>query len=63
MSPLDAWIAGFGPGLSLIVAIGARNAFALRQELRRERVFPVCLICSLPVAVLILAGLSGFHLL
>ncbi len=63
MSPLDAWIAGFGPGLSLIVAIGARNAFVLRQGLRRERVFPVCLICALSDAVLILAGVPGFHLL
>ncbi len=51
--------AGFGLGLSLIVAIGAQNAFVLRQGIRREHVLPIVLICALSDAVLILLGISG----
>lgn len=50
---------GFLLGLSLIVAIGAQNAFVLRQGLRGEHVFAVCLVCALSDAVLIAAGVSG----
>ncbi|MGQ9369363.1 LysE/ArgO family amino acid transporter [Azospirillum sp. ST 5-10] len=57
-------IAAFAPGLflglSLIVAIGAQNAFVLRQGLRNEHVLAVCLACALSDAVLILAGVAGF---
>ena len=58
-SALQAVIAGLGLGLSLIVAIGAQNAFVLRQGIRREHVLPVVLVCALSDAVLIIAGVSG----
>lgn len=50
---------GVGSGLSLIVAIGAQNAFVLRQGIRREHVLPVVLICGLTDAVLELLGVAG----
>jgi L-lysine exporter family protein LysE/ArgO len=46
-------------GLGLIVAIGAQNAFVLRQGLRREHVGSVVLFCALADAVLISAGVMG----
>ncbi|WP_424831159.1 LysE/ArgO family amino acid transporter [Ruegeria sp.] len=52
--------AGFALGFSLILAIGAQNAFVLRQGLRREHVFVLCLTCALSDAILIAAGISGF---
>ncbi|MFC3615692.1 LysE/ArgO family amino acid transporter [Lutimaribacter marinistellae] len=52
--------AGFFLGFSLILAIGAQNAFVLRQGLRREHVFVICLTCALSDAVLIAAGVAGF---
>jgi L-lysine exporter family protein LysE/ArgO len=51
---------GFGLGASLIIAIGAQNAFVLRQGLRGERVFVVAAVCFLCDAVLILLGAAGF---
>ncbi|SFP16609.1 LysE/ArgO family amino acid transporter [Tranquillimonas alkanivorans] len=51
---------GFALGLSLILAIGAQNAFVLRQGLRRAHVLPVCLTCAASDAVLIAAGVAGF---
>ena len=56
---LSAAISGFLVGASLIIAIGAQNAFVLRQGLLREHVFLLCLICSLSDAVLIAAGVGG----
>jgi L-lysine exporter family protein LysE/ArgO len=53
-------LAGFLLGLSLILPIGAQNAFVLRVGLRGEHVLAVCLTCGLSDAVLILAGVSGF---
>lgn len=50
---------GVGSGLSLIVAIGAQNAFVLRQGIRREHVLPVVLICGLTDALLELLGVAG----
>lgn len=47
-------------GLSLIMAIGAQNAFVLRQGVREQHVFAVCLTCALSDALLIAAGVSGF---
>ena len=52
--------AGFFLGLSLILAIGAQNAFILRQGLRREHVLPLVLTCAVSDAVLIAAGVAGF---
>lgn len=52
--------AGFLLGFSLIMVIGAQNAYVLRQGLRREHVFAVCLTCALSDAVLIAAGVAGF---
>ncbi|SCK18996.1 L-lysine exporter family protein LysE/ArgO [Streptomyces sp. AmelKG-D3] len=51
--------AGFGTGLSLIVAIGAQNALVLRQGVRREAVLAVVAICALSDAVLITLGVAG----
>ena len=56
----SALSAGFFLGLSLILAIGAQNAFVLRQGLRREHVLLVCLTCAVSDALLILAGVAGF---
>lgn len=60
---MHALLFGFSLGFSLILAIGAQNAFVLKQGLRDEQVFLVCLICALSDAALILIGVSGFHLL
>lgn len=57
---MQAVIAGFALGFSLILAIGAQNAFVLRQGLRREHVFAVCLTCAVSDALLIAAGVAGF---
>ncbi|GEC06177.1 amino acid transporter [Streptomyces spinoverrucosus] len=56
---LSAAAAGFGTGLSLIVAIGAQNAFVLRQGVRREAVLAVVGICALSDAALIALGVGG----
>ncbi|MCU1442671.1 MAG: amino acid transporter [Cryobacterium sp.] len=56
---LTPLLAGLGLGLSLIVAIGAQNAFVLRQGLRREHVVAVVVICALSDAVLIALGIGG----
>ena len=52
-------LSGLGFGLSLIVAIGAQNAFVLRQGLLREHVLPVVVICALSDALLITLGVGG----
>ena len=56
---LPSALAGLGLGLGLIVAIGAQNAFVLRQGIRGEHVLPVVLICIVSDAVLIVAGVAG----
>lgn len=53
-------LAGFGLGFSLILAIGAQNAFVLRQGLRRQHVFWICLACAGSDALLIAGGVLGF---
>ncbi|MFL1905378.1 LysE family transporter [Streptomyces tauricus] len=58
-SALTAAAAGFGTGLSLIVAIGAQNAFVLRQGVRRDAVLAVVAICALSDAALIALGVGG----
>ncbi len=56
---LSAVLAGFALGGSLIVAIGAQNAFVIRQGVIGTHLFWVCLFCSLSDAVLIWAGTYG----
>ena len=50
---------GFFLGASLIIAIGAQNAFILRQGLLRQHVFILCLICAAADAILIALGVAG----
>jgi L-lysine exporter family protein LysE/ArgO len=52
-------IAGFATAMTLIVAIGAQNAFVLRQGLRREHVWPVVVTCAASDALLISLGIAG----
>ena len=60
---MNTFLAGFGLGLSLIVAIGAQNAFILRAGLLRQHVFILCSVCALSDALLIAAGVSGLGIL
>ncbi|ARR02651.1 LysE/ArgO family amino acid transporter [Campylobacter vicugnae] len=53
------FLKGFFLSLSLIMAIGAQNAFVLRQGIAKNNVFYVCLVCFLCDFVLILAGIFG----
>jgi L-lysine exporter family protein LysE/ArgO len=54
-----AFLEGLVLSLGLIVAIGAQNAFVLRQGLRREHVVSVVLFCAVADALLITAGVMG----
>ncbi|KQR54937.1 amino acid transporter [Leifsonia sp. Leaf336] len=56
---LPIFLTGLGSAAALIVAIGAQNAFVLRQGLRREHVLAVVAICVASDAVLIAAGVAG----
>jgi len=58
-----AGLTGFATGFSLILAIGAQNAFVLRQGLQRQHVFWLCLFCAGSDALLITAGVAGFSAL
>lgn len=58
MSP-SVYMTGLSMGLGLIVAIGAQNAFVLRQGLKREHVLPVVLACALSDALLIALGVTS----
>ncbi|MEU2661698.1 LysE family transporter [Micromonospora sp. NBC_01740] len=51
--------AGFSLAIALIAAIGAQNAFVLRQGLRREHVLPVVAVCAASDALLIALGIAG----
>ena len=53
---LPAFTTGFGLTLGLIMAIGAQNAFVLRQGLRREHVAPVIAFCALADTLLVVVG-------
>jgi L-lysine exporter family protein LysE/ArgO len=57
---IAAAITGFATGFALILAIGAQNAFVLRQGLLKTHVFPLALFCALSDALLIVAGVWGF---
>jgi L-lysine exporter family protein LysE/ArgO len=56
---MNAILPGLLTGLSLIIAIGAQNAFVLRQGLTRKYIIPVVLICSFSDALLISLGTAG----
>ena len=56
---MTAFLTGFTLSLSLIVAIGAQNAFVLRQGLRREHVGAVVAVCALLDVALMAAGVFG----
>jgi L-lysine exporter family protein LysE/ArgO len=58
---LSVYVTGLLAGLSLIVAIGAQNAFVLRQGLMGAHVFAVALACSLSDAALIALGVTSFR--
>jgi L-lysine exporter family protein LysE/ArgO len=57
---LEAALQGYLVAISLILAIGAQNAFVLRQGIRREHVGAVVAVCALSDALLIAAGVAGF---
>lgn len=54
------FLAGFALSFGLILAIGAQNAFVLRQGLKGQHVFAVCLVCAISDILLIVAGVAGF---
>ena len=56
---LSALFTGFFLGLSLIVAIGAQNAFVLRQGILKQHVFYIALFCSISDSLLIILGVIG----
>ncbi len=60
---MTTFISAFFLGLSLILAIGAQNAFVLKQGLKRQYVFMVCFICAASDALLITLGVSGFGII
>ena len=57
---ISAAVTGFATAFALILAIGAQNAFVLRQGLARAHVFWLCLLCAGSDAILITAGILGF---
>lgn len=60
-SPLAVvYFSGFATTMVLIAAIGAQNAFVLRQGIRREHVLAVVTLCSVSDLLLITAGIAGF---
>lgn len=59
MDQFSPVLSGYFLALSLIMAIGAQNAFILRQGLLRQHVFILCLICAISDALLISAGIAG----
>jgi L-lysine exporter family protein LysE/ArgO len=59
---ISALLTGFFLGFSLILAIGAQNAFVLRQGILREHIFQVALFCALSDTLLILFGIIGISI-
>lgn len=57
---LHIMLTGFLTGLALIVAIGAQNAFLLRQGIKGEQVLPIVLTCLVSDVLAITAGVAGF---
>lgn len=58
---MDVFLTGFGVSLSLILAIGAQNAFVLKQGLQQQHVGIIVSICTITDAVLIGVGVAGFN--
>ena len=58
----SAFFTGFFLGLSLIVAIGAQNAFVLRHGILRQHVFYVALFCAVSDTALICLGVTGISI-
>ena len=56
---LSAFLTGFFLGLSLIVAIGAQNAFVIRSGLLRNHIFYIALFCAISDSLLIITGIAG----
>lgn len=54
-----AFIQGMGIGGSLIIAVGAQNAFVLKQGIKRSYTLPIALLCSMIDALMITAGVAG----
>ena len=59
----SSYATGFALGFSLLLAIGAQNAFVLRQGLLRQHVFAVVLFCAVADMALIVVGVGGLSLL
>lgn len=57
---LQSYMQGFAIGMSLIMAIGAQNAFVLKQGLKKQYVFWICMVCIASDSILILLGVLGF---
>lgn len=57
---LQSYMQGLTVGFSLIIAIGAQNAFILKQGLKKQYVFWLCTICAASDSILILLGVLGF---
>lgn len=55
----SAFTTGFALSATLIIAIGAQNAFVLRQGIRKEHVAPIVMFCAVADLVLIGAGVLG----
>lgn len=53
------FVKGCGTGAGLIIAIGAQNAFVLKQGIMKSHVFIVALLCAIIDAVLIALGVGG----
>jgi L-lysine exporter family protein LysE/ArgO len=60
---MTGFLSGFALSFGLILAIGAQNAFILKQGLKREYAFILCLICAISDALLIAFGVFGFALM
>jgi L-lysine exporter family protein LysE/ArgO len=57
---LQSYMQGLAVGFSLIIAIGAQNAFVLKQGLKKQYVFWICMVCAASDSILILLGVLGF---
>ena len=56
---LSAFLTGLFLGLSLIIAIGAQNAFVIRSGILRNHIFYIALFCAISDSLLIIIGIAG----